>query len=66
MPGPKEVVAYKYGAQARKMALEDCIVEGYEMLDGAIRRAQSEGDAELEALLRAELQKYEARFMPQF
>ncbi|MGC8667629.1 MAG: hypothetical protein ACP5VE_05895 [Chthonomonadales bacterium] len=66
MPSSKEMIAFKIGARARKMAAEECIVEGYEILEGAIRGAGAQGDAELEALLRAELEKYERRFLPQF
>ena len=65
MPSTKQIVAFKIGARARKMAGEDCIVEGYEILEAAIRTAQAQGDEELESLLREELRKYEHRYLPQ-
>ncbi len=64
MPTAKQIVAFKIGARARKMANEDCLIEGYEILYTAIQEAHSSGDAEMEALLRAELEKYEKRFVP--
>lgn len=56
----KQMVAFKLGARARKFALEDCPIEGYEVLYTAIAEAK-ESDAELHALLLVELDKYEKR-----
>jgi hypothetical protein len=55
-----EMRAYKIGARARKFALEDCAIEGYEVLLTAIAEAR-ESDPELYPLLQAELEKYERR-----
>lgn len=63
MPTDKELIAFKIGARASKMANEDCVVEGYEILDGAIREAAESGDSELESHLKCELEKYERRFL---
>ena len=63
MPSDKEIVAFKIGARARKMANEDCLVEGYEILAGAIQEVQESGDSEMESLLRRELEKYEKKFL---
>lgn len=63
MPTDKEIVAFKIGARARKMANEDCVVEGYEILLGAIQETTDAGDSEMESLLRRELQKYEAKYL---
>ena len=56
----KEMRAFKIGARARKFALEDCAIEGYEVLLTAIAEAR-ETDPELYPLLQAELEKYERR-----
>lgn len=63
MASDKQIVAFKIGARARKMANEDCLVEGYEILLGAISEAKDSGDIEMESLLRGELEKYEKKFM---
>ena len=55
-----EMRAFKIGARARKFALEDCVIEGYEVLLTAIAEAQ-QWDPELYPLLQVELQKYERR-----
>jgi predicted transcriptional regulator len=60
MPDHKQIVAFKIGARARKLAKEECIVEGYELLMTALAEAQRDGDAEMEAYLRRELQRFEA------
>ncbi len=59
-PTMKEMRAFKIGARARKFALEDCAIEGYEVLLTAIAEAKV-SDAELYPLLQAELEKYERR-----
>jgi hypothetical protein len=59
-PTMKEMRAFKIGARARKFALEDCAIEGYEVLLTAIAEAQ-DADPELYPLLLAELEKYERR-----
>lgn len=63
MPTDKELIAFKIGARARKLANEDCLVEGYELLYTAMAEARQEGDEEMERLLRRELEKYEKRFV---
>jgi len=60
MPTDKQLVAFKIGARSRKLANEDCIIEGYEMLMTAIAES-SESDPELHELLKKELVKYEKR-----
>jgi len=62
MPSDKQVVAFKIGARARKMANEDCLIEGYEILYTGIREASNSGDSEMESLMRAELAKYDKKF----
>jgi hypothetical protein len=57
----KQLIAFKIGARARKLAGEDCVIEGYEMLFTAIAEAKEAGDAELLPLLERELEKYEQR-----
>ena len=59
-PGPKEMVAFKIGARARKFALEGCPIEGYEILLTAIAEAK-ETDPRLYELLQAEMVKYQKR-----
>ncbi|MCW3095035.1 MAG: hypothetical protein JWL77_653 [Chthonomonadaceae bacterium] len=59
-PTMTEMRAYKIGARARKFALEDCAIEGYEVLLTAIAEAR-ESDPELYPLLQAEMEKYERR-----
>lgn len=59
-PTMKEMRAYKIGARARKFALEDCAIEGYELLLTALAEAQ-EADTELYTLLQVEMEKYERR-----
>ena len=59
-PTMKEMRAFKIGARARKFALEDCAIEGYEVLLTAIAEAR-DTDPELYPLLQAELEKYERR-----
>lgn len=59
-PTMKEMRAFKIGARARKFALEDCAIEGYEVLLTAIAEAR-DSDPELYALLQTELEKYERR-----
>jgi hypothetical protein len=63
MPDTRQIVAFKIGARARKLANEDCIVEGYELLATALAEAQREGDSEMEAHLRRELERFEARVL---
>jgi Asp-tRNA(Asn)/Glu-tRNA(Gln) amidotransferase A subunit family amidase len=59
-PSAKEMIAFKIGARARKFLLEDCPVEGYEILMTAL--AESEiADPPLNALLKVEMEKYERR-----
>ena len=59
-PTMREMRAFKIGARARKFALEDCAIEGYEVLLTALAEAK-ETDPELYPLLQAELVKYERR-----
>jgi hypothetical protein len=61
MPTDKELIAFKIGARARKMANEDCVVEGYEILYTAIDEVNRSGDTEMEKSLRRELEKFEKR-----
>ena len=59
-PGPKELVAFKIGARARKFLIEGCPVEGYEVLLTAL--AESEiNDPPLHTLLEFEMTKFEKR-----
>lgn len=59
-PGPKEMVAFKIGARARKFLLEGCPVEGFEILLTALAEAEH-ADPALHALLRIEMEKFERR-----
>ena len=59
-PTMTEMRAYKIGARARKFALEDCPIEGYEVLLTAIAEARV-NDHALYPLLQIELEKYERR-----
>jgi hypothetical protein len=61
MASAKQLIAFKIGARARKLAGEDCVIEGYEMLFTAIAESKELGDAELLLLLERELEKYESR-----
>ncbi len=61
MASDKQLIAFKIGARARKLANEDCVVEAYELLYTAIGEAGRTGDSEMEALLRAELAKLERK-----
>lgn len=61
MASPKQLIAFKIGARARKLAGEDCVIEGYEMLFTAIAEAKETDDSEILTLLQKELDKYEAR-----
>ena len=63
MPTDKQIVAFKLGARARKMANEDCLIEGYEILQTAIAEAQDTADSEMADLLKRELEKYERKFV---
>ena len=60
LPGPKEMVAFKIGARARKFLLEGCPVEGYEILLTALAESES-SDPQLHALLCVEMAKFEKR-----
>jgi hypothetical protein len=59
-PGPKEMVAFKIGARARKFLIEGCPIEGYEILATALAEAET-CDPALHALLRIEMEKFEKR-----
>ena len=50
---PKQVIAYKVGARARKFMLEDCVIEGYEVLLTSLAETK-ETEPELHALLQLE------------
>lgn len=63
MPTDKQIIAFKIGARARKLANEDCVIEGYELLATALAEARRMGEAELEAHLKREMEKYEQRFL---
>jgi hypothetical protein len=63
VPTDKQIIAFKIGARARKMANEDCVIEGYEILQTAIAEAKSTGDSEMLSHLRRELEKYEKKFV---
>ena len=56
----RQMIAFKIGARARKFVLEDCLIEGYELLYTALAEAK-ESDPELYTLLQAELEKFEQR-----
>lgn len=62
MPSDRQIVAFKIGARARKLATEDCMVEGFEMLLTAKAEADM-ADTELAELLQRELDRFEQRFM---
>lgn len=62
MATDKQLVAFKIGARARKLANEDCLVEAHELLYTAIDEAKRTGDQDMESLLRAELEKLERKF----
>ena len=57
---PKQVIAYKVGARARKFMLEDCVIEGYEVLLASLAETKNT-EPELHALLQIEMVKYEKR-----
>jgi hypothetical protein len=59
-PSAKEMIAFKIGARARKFVLEDCPVEGYEILMTALAESK-EADPQLHALLVVEMEKFEKR-----
>ena len=59
-PSAKEMIAFKIGARARKFVLEDCPVEGYEILLTALTESK-ETDRQLYDLLTVEMQKFEKR-----
>ena len=59
-PGPKELVAFKIGARARKFLIEGCPVEGYEILLTALAESES-ADPPLHTLLIVEMAKFEKR-----
>lgn len=59
-PSAKEMIAFKIGARARKFVMEDCPVEGYEVLLTALSEAE-QTDPQLHALLRVEMDKFEKR-----
>jgi len=63
MPTDRQIVAFKIGARARKLAAEECVIEGCELLYTAIAEAAAAGDSEMEGLLRRELEKFERRFL---
>lgn len=52
--------AFKIGARARKFALEDCVIEGYELLYTAIAETR-DTDSIMHELLTEELAKFERR-----
>ncbi len=56
----RQMIAFKIGARARKFVLEDCLIEGYELLYTALAESK-ESDPELHTLLQAELEKFERR-----
>ena len=57
---PKEMIAFKVGARARKFMMEDCTIEGFEVLLTALAETK-ESDPEMHALLKVEMDKYEIR-----
>ena len=59
-PGPKELVAFKIGARARKFLIEGCPVEGYEVILTALAETET-NDPPLHALLLVEMIKFEKR-----
>ena len=59
MASDKQIVAFKLGARARKLAQEDCLVEAYELLYTAMAEAESSGDTEMLHSLRLQLEKLE-------
>jgi len=63
MPTDKQIIAFKIGARARKMATEDCVVEGFEILSTAIAESRASADSEMLALLEREMERYEGKFL---
>ncbi len=63
MPTDKQIIAFKIAARARKMANEDCVVEGYEILMTAIAEANAMGDSEMLSSLQKEMERFEGKFM---
>lgn len=59
-PTAKEMIAYKIGARARKFVMEDCPIEGYEVLLTALAETKV-SDSELHKLLTVEMEKFERR-----
>ncbi|HLJ53892.1 MAG TPA: hypothetical protein VKT77_02580 [Chthonomonadaceae bacterium] len=57
---PKQMIAFKIGARARKFLIEGCPVEGYEVLATALAESAAT-DLELNAMLQTEMQKFERR-----
>src|ERR1044071_3176430 len=64
MPSDKKLIPFKIGARARKLANEDCVVEGYEILLTAIQEASDKHDSEMESNLKHELERFESRLVP--
>ena len=63
MASDKQIIAFKIGARARKMANEDCLIEGYEILWTAIAESKASGDSEMQSLMERELQRFEQKFV---
>ena len=63
MRSDKEIIAFKIGARARKLANEDCVVEGYELLLTTALEVTESGDSEMESLLHREIEKYESKYL---
>ena len=59
-PSPKEMIAFKIGARARKYLIEGCPIDGYEFLLTALAESKA-SDAALHALLITEMAKFEKR-----
>ena len=61
MPKEEQIIAFKIGARARKMATEGCVIEGYEMLYTAIRECKESQNTVMLDYLSRELEKYEVK-----
>lgn len=56
----RQMMAFKIGARARKFALEECPIEGYDYLYACLEDARA-SDPELYALLTVEVEKFSRR-----
>lgn len=61
-PTDLQIVAFKLGARARKLASEDCIIEGLEMLMTAKAEADKTSP-DLAVLLDEQIARFERRWL---